>query len=169
MIDMYAWAHRYVNDGFEVVCLMPGSIHPLSRSGVDSATRNHDIVHDLWTRTPTANIGLRVPKGHVLLKVDPSRGGSMWDLKELGATMTSKTAMNTWEVLYRAPGLQLMPANCGSAIQSRGRNGLLVVEPSSLQAGGRYRWFDMRRPVQPSASSFARLGLVTSPGRRNTR
>ncbi|MGF0310973.1 bifunctional DNA primase/polymerase [Rhodococcus sp. IEGM1428] len=157
---MSAWAHRYIRDGFEVVCLRPGSMCPQSARGVHSATRSHDVVTKLWSETPTANIGLRVPVGHVLLQVDTTQGGSVWHLKKLGATMSSKTAANTWEFLYKAPGLRLCPGNKEGSIRMQGRNAILVAEPSTLKSGGRYQWFDLRRPVAPPLSYFAELGLA---------
>jgi hypothetical protein len=128
-------------------CDSPGK-HPRTRHGVNDASLDLSQVHDWWTRTPNANVGIATGKvsGIFVLDVDPRNGGdeSLGALVELHGPLPQTVRCKTggggehYYFTYE-PGLackaSFMP---GLDIKSDG--GYVVAPPSGHASGGKYEW-----------------------------
>lgn len=82
-------AVAYALQGLEVFPCRPDNKAPLTAHGWKDATADTDQVIAWWRQHPDALIGCRIPKGHVLLDIDPKHGGhTTWAaLKEMYDTL----------------------------------------------------------------------------------
>lgn len=151
-------AIAYAAAGFEVVRLAPRSKKPAISHAVYSATTDQSTIRSWWDESPSANIGLRVPKGCILLDIDPRNGGSLEQIAEFGRTAMSETGGGGWHLLYRfgRPIRGLVSGTDG--VEIKGRQQYFVAAPSVHPVTGRtYRWVDMRPPVHLPPVAWPRV------------
>jgi hypothetical protein len=143
----------------------PGK-HPMTRHGVDDATRDATEIRRLWK--PSANIGIAtgVESGIFTIDVDPRHDGneSLRLLSErlgpLPLTMTARTGGDGLHLSFRHPG-GLIKNLVGSepGIDIRGDGGYIVAPPSQHTSGGVYRWVEDCGPGQIKPAILPALWL----------
>jgi replicative DNA helicase len=63
--------------------------------GFHDGTTDPDTITSWWTRWPDANIGVAIPAGHLVLDVDPRKGGDVtWQELAMGRSVETLTAVS---------------------------------------------------------------------------
>lgn len=142
-------AIRLANEGFEVFPLSPGTAKPLKGSrGFHDATSDPAKVAEIWGRNPDCNIGLRPPRGVLILDPD-SKDGKKSGLKSLADLEANDPIERILEAKTPSGGRHIWmaiapdapsPPSPGKDIDVRTHDtGYVVVAPSIV--GGRgYEW-----------------------------
>lgn len=152
------YAMAYASGGFEVLPLVPSGKRPMVVGGVYAASSNEAQIRSWWGDCPTSNIGLRVPKGCILLDVDPRNGGSLEQIGDFGRTAIAATGGGGWHLLYRfdRPVKGLVEGAMG--VEIKGRKQYFVAAPSLHPSGLSYRWIDSRPPADLNQVAWSRVG-----------
>jgi hypothetical protein len=137
--------------------------------GLYAATTDSGRVQRWWARWPQANIGARVPRGLVVVDVDPRHGGQahLAELEgEYGALPPTRVSVSgrgdggrhSW---FLHPGGVLSAARLGAGLDLKTHNGYVLLPPSRHPATGRpYRWTE---PDLDPASLPAWLTRLLTP------
>lgn len=140
-------------------------------SGFHDATADLDQVRAWWERWPAANIGLAVPRGMVVLDVDPRHGGEealaalVARHGELPPTLTVITGSGGRHLWFAAFTDHLEQKPLGDGLDSRiGGKGYVLAPPSVHPRTGQvYQW------VQPLARTARLPHWLAEPLRRRQR
>mgnify|MGYP003575064545 CR=1 FL=1 len=146
-MNMLEAALSYAARGWFVFPCRPGAKEPLGGRGHLDATTDPDVVREIWTRTPNANIGVAVaPSGLCIIDVDTAEGKpGLESLKEIEAqlpeTLLARTGRGGYHGVFARPADMPPQRKIGlyPGIDLLG-DGYAVVAPSVLANGGRYRW-----------------------------
>lgn len=118
---------------------------PYTAHGVKDFTTDLDQIEKWWTRWPTANIGARVFKGHVVVDIDPRNGGTdtwaeLTDGRHLPATLTTRTGSGGLHYWFKLPRAGELRGSAGAGVDLKSNGGYLVM-PGSIHpaTGGYYR------------------------------
>lgn len=151
-------ALTYAEAGLPVFPLRTRGKEPTTTHGHLDATRDPSKIAEFWQRHPTANIGLAVPRGLVVVDVD--NRDALLQLKaedrHLPATARCATGRGlhfyyrTTAEIHNAVGL--LPG-----VDLRGQGGYVVVPPSIHPSGARYRW---EVPLSPTSLADAPAWLI---------
>jgi Bifunctional DNA primase/polymerase, N-terminal len=140
-------------------------VHELCH-GVYAATTDPGRVARWWARWPQANIGTRVPRGLVVIDVDPRHGGGarLAELEgEHGALPPTRVSISgrgdggrhCW---FLDPGGVLSAARLGAGLDLKTHSGYVLLPPSCHPATGRpYRWAEPVVDPAPMPAWLARL------------
>ncbi len=151
---------RYALRRVRIFPLAPGSKIPIKGShGLLDATDDQDVARSRWQRTPQANIGAATGSrsGFWVLDVDLPDGPESLALFEaehgsLPATIVASTPRGGRHLYWRWPGdgpeIRNSAGRIGTGLDVRGEGGQIVLPPSVLADGRRYRW------VQNGVSTF---------------
>lgn len=129
-------------------CKSPGK-HPMTRSGVKSASDNAGLITRWWTEAPNANIGIATGSGSGIWVLDidaKSRGMESYDravaqLGEPGETWIAGTGGGGMHLYYLHPGVQVQnKVAILQGIDVRGDGGYVVAPPSAHASGSQYSW-----------------------------
>jgi hypothetical protein len=149
--------------------------HPLTRSGVNDASRDLTEIVNWWTRWPQANIGLPAQgNGLAILDIDAGSGKhgeesfaklcAYLDRRgtPLPDTLTQHTGGGGRHMLYAAPdgGIKGVSNAFGTDmphLDTRGRGGYIVAAPSVHLSGRRYAWKDFLATPVPWPEILTRL------------
>ncbi|PKF69376.1 DNA primase [Corynebacterium mastitidis] len=115
---------------------------PLTPHGHKDFTCNQDQIEAWWQRWPNANIGARVPTGHVVIDIDPRNGGdTTWANlirgHRLPATLSVLTGSGGWHHWYRLPHSGPVRKELGPGIDLKTHSGYLVMPRSLHPTTGR--------------------------------
>ena len=144
--------HRIMPDGTcscgLAGCASPGK-HPMTRTGVKSATTDEAMIRRWWEAAPDANIGIATgaESGIFVIDVDEKSGG--YDsLAELCAKYGEING--TWYAETGGGGLHFYFSHPGGAVKNkvgvmrgidiRGDGGYVVAPPSNHKSGRPYKW-----------------------------
>ena len=132
-VNMGDLAVAYAQEGLEVIPLN-GKV-PRSRHGFKDATTDTEDIGKWWHRWPTANIGVRVPVGYVVVDIDPRNGGTdTWEQlrggREVPDTMTTLTGSGGLHIWFRLPRVAPLRSNAGEGVDLKGNNGYVVIPGS---------------------------------------
>ncbi len=138
-------ALAYLQLRLAVIPLEPNGKRPLTRHGVKDASADPDEVRAWWQRWPSANIGVAVPAGVIVVDVDVRNGGletaAEWEAKALDVPMATPRQVTatggSHTLLQRPPGQLRGKAGPGVDILGTGR--YIVAAPSRID-GVKYRW-----------------------------
>jgi hypothetical protein len=129
-------------------CKSPGK-HPRTRNGLTDASTDELQIRRWWKMWPTANIGIAVPEGYVVVDVDGRAGQEALqaDGKPLTATAlqsSGRGAHYVYRTLNRiAPRSGLVPESRPGAhdgVDLRGPGSYIVAAPSLHVSGEIYDW-----------------------------
>lgn len=130
-------------------CTSPGK-HPMTRTGVKSATTDETMIRRWWEAAPEANIGIATgaESGVWVLDVDEKSGGyeSLMKLLEkygdFSDTWKASTGGGGTHIYFRHPGLNVANAvgKVARGIDVRGDGGYVVAPPSNHKSGRSYSW-----------------------------
>lgn len=144
--SMVDHALAYARAGLPVIPLQPVDKVPACAHGKDDATLDLDRITRWWADRPDCNIGIRPPRGIVVLDVDPRNGGNE-DLAALNArygalpaTWTARTGQGGQHIWLRADGPYR--GKQGTGIDIKSHSGYLVAPPSVHPNGQRYEWIN---------------------------
>lgn len=139
----------YIDDGVEVIRLVPGTKDPFKNShGYLDATTNPAQVQRWWRECPNANIGIRPPSGVVVLDIDPRNGGDKelermarfrGQLPETWTAHTGSGGLHLWYCVGSIDGRIRGKLCTGVDIKHHG-NGYVVAPPSIHPNGRPYEW-----------------------------
>jgi hypothetical protein len=147
--DLLAEALSYAAQGQRVIPVEPAGKRPLTRRGIKDAARDQRIIRSWWRRWPTANIGMRVGEGMLVVDVDPRHDGvrGLQRLQRehgpLPMTRTARTGGGGAHYWYRYDTARTIPSRCGllSGLDLLADGGRYVIVPPSMHASGaQYRW-----------------------------
>lgn len=137
----------YAETGLRVHPLTPRGKNPLTK-WQDAATTNPDVIRGWWGRWPTANIGVIVPAGHIVLDIDLYKPETRNELAALEArdgwgplpeTPTCETGGGGEHRWFTVPDVTFRARGKGVELRYAGRN--YVVMPPSVHSSGRaYAW-----------------------------
>ena len=123
---------------------------PYTEHGFKDASTDEAVIRAWWAEYPTANIGLAVPDGWVVVDVDAYRDGvaTLRNLETsyqpLPRTMQSNTGSGDGSAhyCYSATATATLPDKLDEGIDIR-RQGHYIILPPSIHANGkRYLWED---------------------------
>lgn len=132
------WALDLAALGFDVGPLQPRGKAPITPNGYKDFTDNPNTIAGWWETTPNANIGVRVPAGHIVIDIDPRNGGNeTWEkLRHLSTpTYAVKTGGGGWHFYYRLPYDLQVKGTLGEGVDIKANNGY-VVGPGSIHPNG---------------------------------
>jgi hypothetical protein len=133
-------------NGWELLALNGKA--PRTLNGVNDATADPDVLRRWWAAWPHANVGARVPRGVVVVDIDPQNGGpgALGALERahgpLPQTLTvwSGRGDGSRHLYFRRPNGQLV-GKLGQGIDVKRDNSYLVMPPSRHPVtGDPYRW-----------------------------
>ncbi len=154
-------AFRYALRRVAIFLLAPGSKIPIKGShGLHDATDEPDVCRSRWQRNPAANIGAATGSrsGFWVLDIDPPDGPKSLAALEaehgpLPVTIEASTPRGGRHLSWTRPTSGQEIRNSAGWIRTgldvRGEGGQIVLPPSVLADGRRYRW------VKNGASTFA--------------
>lgn len=149
-----AW---YASQNIPVFPLQPRDKRPMPGSrGFKDATTDLEIIHEWWTTTPTANIGM--PTGHMFDVIDvdgPDGYRSLADLRDAGALPPILGKVITprgGQHLYTPPTGDGNTTAVWPGIDYRGAGGYVVIPPSVGPNGRLYAWI---QPLNPATARQA--------------
>lgn len=160
-------ARGYIDNGLEVIRLVPGTKDPFKGShGYLDATTNPSQVRQWWARDPRANIGIRPPAGVIVLDIDPRHGG---DVQLEHMTRFRGQLPETWTAHTGSGGFHMWYCVGELAADIRGKlctgidikhhdNGYVVAPPSIHPNGHPYKW--MTPPTGKPADAPAWLRIA---------
>ncbi|MFF0707406.1 bifunctional DNA primase/polymerase [Gordonia sputi] len=141
-------ALQYSRRGWPVFRLQPNSKRPTKGScGFHDATTDPDVIRQWWTQTPTANIGLAIPPGMIVLDCDLYKEGAREALADLERKLgqlppspTVRTAGGGLHFYFTCPADAEFAATAAPGIDIRTGGKHYVVAPPSIIDGVRYEW-----------------------------
>jgi len=153
------YALRYAALGWYVLPVRADK-KPLEGYGLNSATRDPEIIRTIWGTHPTVNIAVACEaSGLVVMDIDPRNDG--WDTVsaleaehgQLRSAVTATTQGGGQHRFFKASPHAAYPGTLGAGIDLKHR-GYVLVEPSQgLQ--GVYRWVEDKDPTQGSTPDEA--------------
>ena len=125
--------------------------HPRSKNGVKDATHDPEAVKRIWTKYPTANIGIACgdEAGICVIDIDPIHGGneSLAILEKthgnLPDTLRSRTGSGGQHIFFKYNGESYKNCNrgeIGAGIDFKTEGGYVVAAPSMHLSGHKYQW-----------------------------
>lgn len=159
--DLGEAALAYAAQGWSVLPLERRGKRPLLPHGFVEASTDAATVARWWSRWPTANVGIAIPPGVIVVDVDERHGGakSLSALeRRFGAlprnTLSAATGNGGWHLIYGVAAGTELRRSVGSERNGRlgidllvGGSGYLVAAPSVTTE--QYRWLS-REPVAPA-------------------
>jgi hypothetical protein len=134
-------ALAYATAGLAVFPLYERGKKPMTAHGYLDATCDRATIIRYWQLCPTANIGLAVPSGFVVVDIDDRE--ALQRLKaedrELPATTRSTTGRGV-HLYYRTAAEIRNTVALFPGVDLRGHGGYVVVPPSVHPTGARYCW-----------------------------
>lgn len=170
-------AHRLAEQGFYIIAL--NGKQPIKGSkGSADASRDHNIIDNLWRDNPYRNIGICTGDEYDLAVVDIDRKRGIDGLNSLIDEYGNKaTISNNGSFICRTPtgGMHIYSRTAGldvcnaqsilPGVDIRGKGGYVVAPPSSIKLDGNwvsYRWFSKSEAVPNPTAAVEDLFLRTT-------
>lgn len=135
-MSLKSHALSYAARGWRVFPCVAGGKRPLTPNGFKSATTHEGVIEDWWRRNPTANIGLAIPEGMVVLDFDPRNGAP--GLEAFAHTKAVRTPSGGVHLYYTVPGYEgeyRGTFSTGVDVKAPGK-GYVLLPPSIISWGG---------------------------------
>ena len=174
MTDLASAAFRYALRGFAVFPLAVGAkVPPAGSHGLLDGTTDLDVTRARWEKTPYANIGAATgcKSGIWVFDVDNHHGGdaTLKDLESEHGVMPLTIEASTprggrhlyWQWPVDGPEIRNSAGRVGPGLDVRGEGGSIVLPPSVLADGRRYRW--AKNGVRTFADAPAWLVMLALP------
>jgi Bifunctional DNA primase/polymerase, N-terminal len=163
-----AAALDYAAAGWRVFPIKPGQKKPpLTRHGFKNATTDRELVRRLWTRFPTANIGVATGNGLAVIDVDRRNGGEL--RPEWPVTLTARTPSGGVHFFYSVTErVRNSAGRMAQGVDVRGDGGYVLVAPSVVD-GVTYEWIDVRPIAEIGVELVLPTGAGPARGRRRGR
>ncbi|MAF05118.1 bifunctional DNA primase/polymerase [Herbaspirillum sp.] len=157
-------ALEYVEMGYRVFPLIPGTKKPLVARGLLEATSDKNQICYWWAQHPRANIGLSTD-GQLVIDVDTAANPWLYShpdrMRSLASGPIQQTPHGGLHYFYTQPKGQAWgntTSRVAPHVDTRGHGGYVVVPPSSLEERadgktwvGRYAWIPEHELEQPGA------------------
>ena len=162
---------RYALRRVAVFPLAPGTKCPIKGShGLRDATSDSDVARARWKKWPSANIGAATGShsGFWVFDVDlPDGPESLAALEAehgpLPETAEASTPHDGRHLYWRhVEGIRNSAGRIGRGLDVRGEGGSIILPPSVLADGGRYRWTSTV-PVAEAPEWLVKLALPPPP------
>lgn len=152
-----AYAKKYLQLGWWVIPLKPGTKEPLSRlvpNGVHGASNDLATIERWWKAEPNAGIGIALLKsGLVCVDIDPRNGGydTMERLEGLHGPLLSDVMQLTGgggeHRVFNSQLVQSLPGKLGAGVDLKA-DGYFCAEPSVHPNGTMYCWEASSDPTE---------------------
>ena len=172
MTDLASAASRLPLRGLAVFILAPGTKKPiLGSNGLLDASSDCDVARARWANTPRANIAVATGARSSIwvLDVDRQHGGhkSLAELTthhgQLPLTVGVHTPASGFHLWWQWPTddrvIRNSAGRIGPGLDVRGEGGYVVVPPSILRDGRRYRWIKGATEIVPAPAWLVELTL----------
>jgi hypothetical protein len=163
-------ALSYARDGWPVLPLRTRGKQPLTRHGVKDASTDTALISGWWKQWPTANIGLAVPQGYLVVDLDSPKALAQLKASDRCLPSTARATTGRGEHLwYSTPG-KSMGNRVGlfPGVDIRALGGYVVAPPSIHPSGALYRWQVELSPASVAECPEWLLEQITpSPPRRS--
>ena len=132
----------YARGGWPVFPLAARSKRPATPNGLNDATTDLRRVETWWRRQPTANIGLPIPRGLVVVDIDSP--DALPRLKAHGRTLPGTVSATTGRgrhLWYSTGSIEIRnQVGIFEGVDIRGPGGYVVAPPSLHDTGVVYEW-----------------------------
>lgn len=134
-------------EGLRVFACEPRGKRPLAAAaphGCHSATTDVAVIRDVWSRYPTANVGVATGNGILVLDVDGDEGVlTLTELGPLPRTRSVRTGTG-YHFYFRAEGVDLKNTarKLGAGLDTRGTGGY-VIAAGTHPSGAEYQGDDL--------------------------
>jgi hypothetical protein len=174
MSEMLNAATQYAELGYAVFPCISGDKKPLAEHGCRDATLDIERITEWWTTWPGANVAIATD-GLVVVDVDGDRNDWLADeperLLELAQAPLALTPSGGRHYIFRAPSGNRYRGSAGRLaphVDVRADGNYIVVAPSVLWGGKRYRWINaLDVPVEslsePPVWLLAALDALQAP------
>jgi hypothetical protein len=150
--------------GFPVFPLYPRTKKPMTAHGLLDATTDPEAIRDWFELCPTANVGLAVPQGFVVVDIDDPEALLRLKAEDRHLPATAKCrSPRGWHCYYRTEVELRNAVDLVPGVDLRGVGGYVLVPPSVHPSGGRYEW---EVPLLPENIADAPDWLVEAARRR---
>jgi len=157
-------ALAYAEGGLSVFPLRARGKKPTTSHGYLDATRDPSKIAQYWQVNPTANIGLAVPPGLVVVDIDNREAMNQLKAEDRELPATARSTTGRGLHFYYRTDIQIRNAvSLLPGIDLRGQGGYVVAPPSVHPSGARYRW---EVPLSPSTVAEAPAWLLELVSRR---
>ena len=135
-------ALEYARNGWSVFPLWPRAKNPLTRHGVKDASQDQELINQWWRRWPTANVGLAIPPGLLVVDVDSPEALQRLKVQDriLPTTATASTGRGRHFWYSTAEAKTRNCVGLFPGIDVRAVGGYVVAPPSVHPSGSVYRW-----------------------------
>lgn len=151
-------ALAYARMGWPVLPLKPRLKQPATKHGLHDASISQSKINRWWNMWPDANIGIRTGIAFDALDLDGESGVSaLYDIKpDYRHTGPISATGSGYHFLFRVSGSKNHAKMVDVPIDFRGRNGYIVVSPSTHPDGHKYKWVQGGRipAVPPWLAAF---------------
>ncbi len=143
------YALAYVARGWPVLPVRPRGKEPLAAlapHGAKDASNDPETIRAWWGAAPTANVGIAVPPGVVVLDIDPRNGGdatlAAFEQQHgpLPSSVECRTGGGGRHLYFRIPDGVRPRGKLGPGLDVKGVGGYAVAPPSVHPGGGKYAW-----------------------------
>ncbi|MGH2688173.1 MAG: bifunctional DNA primase/polymerase, partial [Actinomycetota bacterium] len=137
---------------------------PMTPYGHLDATCDRGRIIQYWQLCPTANIGLAVPRGLVVVDIDDRDALLRLKAEDRDLPATAKTTTGRGlHLYYRAAEEIRNSVGLFPGVDLRGQGGYVVVPPSVHPTGAQYRW---EVPLSPANLAEAPDWLLEAAARK---
>jgi len=149
-------ALAYAEGGLSVFPLRARGKKPTTSHGYLDATRDPSKIAQYWQVNPTANIGLAVPPGLVVVDIDNREAMNQLKAEDRELPATARSTTGRGAHLYYRTDIEIRNAvSLLPGIDLRGQGGYVVP---ALGTGGRCRCRPPRSPRRPRGCSSSSRG-----------
>lgn len=134
-------------------CSSPGK-HPLTKNGFKNASKEPEVIGEMFHEHPNANIGIATGKSSNIevIDIDPQNGGDeSWKLiseqVEIPSTLVSQTGGGGKHMFFRYSGRKPSKKLLRKGVDFQSGGQYIIVPPSRHKSGNCYKWVEEGVPI----------------------